>query len=415
MSSKVSVIGLGYVGLPLAVAFSSIYKVTGYDVNKHRINDLKKNIDRTKEISRSELKEATLCYTSDPRELKNTDIFIITVPTPVYQNHNPDLRLLKKACKEVSKYIQKGNIVVFESTVFPGCTDEICIPILEKNSGKKINRDFYVGYSPERINPGDKEHGFTSINKVVSGSNNETAKKLAKIYGSIINAEIFIATSIKVAEAAKIIENTQRDINIALMNEFSSILRKMGVRTKDVLDAANTKWNFLDFKPGLVGGHCIGVDPYYLAYKSKDLGITPKVILAGREINNAVPNRIVKSTCNSLSVKKPKVLILGITFKPNCPDLRNSKAIDVIGEFNKKNITPHIFDPYFLEDPHMKHSYIFHNKLSNLSNFDACLLLVPHKKLLKDGPRKIKKILKKKGYFFDMNSSFPSNYSDGSL
>ena len=415
MTCKISVIGLGYVGLPLAVAFSRIYDVTGYDVNTNRIKDLQKNIDRTNEISRSELKEAKVSYTSSPSTLKNSDIFIVTVPTPVHANHNPDLRLLKKACKEVGKYINQGNIIVFESTVFPGCTDEICRPILEKASGLKINKDFYVGYSPERINPGDKEHGLSSINKVVSASNDDIAKKLGQIYGSIIDAEIFIATSIKVAEAAKIIENTQRDINIALMNEFSSILQKMDVRTKDVLDAANTKWNFLDFKPGLVGGHCIGIDPYYLAYKSKDLGIPPKVILAGREINNAVPRRIAQNICNSVSAKKPKVLILGITFKSNCPDLRNSKAIEVIGEFNKEKIIPHIYDPYFSEDPNVKYSYIFQKSLINLSNFDACLLLVPHKKLLKFGPVKIRKILKKNGYFFDMNSSFASSYSEGSL
>ena len=265
MQPKISVIGLGYVGLPLAIAFAKKYPVIGFDINKNRIAELQSNIDSTNEIESRIIQKSTIVFSFNKKLLDDSDIFVITVPTPVFLNNNPDLSMLKNACKLVSAHLKKGATLVFESTVFPGCTEEVCVPLIEKISGLTLNKDFFVGYSPERINPGDKKHTFTKINKVVSGSDKKTAKKLAQLYGSVITAKIFTAKSIKVAEAAKIIENTQRDINIALMNEFSLILQKMNIRTKDVLDAAKTKWNFLDFQPGLVGGHCIGVDPYYFA------------------------------------------------------------------------------------------------------------------------------------------------------
>jgi len=323
--------------------------------------------------------------------------------------------MLSGACQLVGSHLKKGAIIVFESTVFPGCTEDFCVPLIEKISKLDFKKDFSVGYSPERINPGDKKHTFTKINKVVSASDQNTLKKLAKIYGSIINAEIFSAKSIKVAEAAKIIENTQRDINIALMNEFSFILQKMNVRTKDVLEAANTKWNFIDFKPGLVGGHCIGVDPYYLAYKAKTLGVDPKIILSGRDINNSMPKYILKGMLSKLKTKNPKVLILGITFKPDCPDIRNSKVIDIIKGLNKNKIKPYLHDPFFSSDPNLGLDYIFKSNLQKLPKFHSILFLVPHKQLVKLGVKKIKEHLYVDGYFFDLASVFPSHHSDASL
>ncbi|MDA8798623.1 nucleotide sugar dehydrogenase [Gammaproteobacteria bacterium] len=415
MFPKISVIGLGYVGLPLAIAFAEKFPVVGFDINKQRINSLKKNIDITNEITSSQLKKSKLILSEDKKLLTDSDFFIITVPTPVFLNNNPDLSMLKSACELVGMHIRKGSVIVFESTVYPGCTEDFCVPLIEKVSKLKFKKDFSVGYSPERINPGDKKHTFTKINKVVSASDQKTCKKLAKIYGSVIKADIFLAKSIKVAEAAKIIENTQRDINIALMNEFSLILQKMNIRSKDVLDAANTKWNFLDFKPGLVGGHCIGVDPYYLAYKAKKIGVEPKIILSGRDINNSMPRHIVKEMLSKMIVKKPKVLILGLSFKPNCPDIRNSKVLDVINQLNKNNIKPHLYDPLFSKDPNLDLNYKFQNSLQRSPKFHSILLLVPHKEFISLGSSKIKEYLLNDGYFFDLMSAFPLNQSDGSL
>jgi UDP-N-acetyl-D-galactosamine dehydrogenase len=411
MTLKISVVGLGYVGLPLAIAFSKQFSVLGFDINRERIKYLKKNIDKTEEVKSLDIKNSNASFTSDPNLLEGSDVFIITVPTPVFLNNKPDLSMLKNACKLVGKYIKKDSIVVFESTVFPGCTEEICIPILNQVSKLKFNIDYYAAFSPERINPGDKKHTFTKINKVVSGSKPRIAKKVAEIYSKVIDAEIFIASSIKVAEAAKIIENTQRDINIALMNEFSLILQRMDIKTKDVLDAANTKWNFLDFKPGLVGGHCIGVDPYYLAFKAEQLGVQPKVILSGRAVNNSMPRHIVGKVLNNIDAKKPKILILGLTFKPDCPDIRNSKVIDVISNFNQKRVTPFLYDPFYTEKPNLNVKYIFKKSLDRLPKLDAILLLVPHKKILNHGANNLEKLLKKNGYFFDMSSSLGRNKS----
>ena len=415
MTPKISVIGLGYVGLPLAIAFAKHYPVIGYDISTKRISGLLDNQDITNEVSPSMLKNSKALFTNNEILLKESDIFIVTVPTPVFSNNKPNLSMLKNACTLIGRFLKRGSIIIFESTVYPGCTEDYCIPILEKSSKLKLNNEFFVGYSPERINPGDKQHTFTKINKVVSASTPLAAKKIAKIYGKVIDAKIFIASSIKVAEAAKIIENTQRDINIALMNEFSLILQKMDIRTKDVLDAAKTKWNFLDFKPGLVGGHCIGVDPYYLAFKAQDLGINPRVILSGRDVNNSIPKHIVKKIILETGVKKPKILILGFTFEPDCPDIRNSKVLDVIKHFNKRNITPYLYDPLYESDPELNLKYIFKNSLDKFPSMHSILLLVPHKKLVQYGPSNLKKLLIKDGYFFDMSSSFANHESDGSL
>ncbi|HIC87487.1 MAG TPA: nucleotide sugar dehydrogenase [Aquificae bacterium] len=320
--------------MPLAVAFAKKYKVIGFDINKKRIEELKKGYDRTREVSEKELKSVNIKYTSDINDLKEANIHIITVPTPIDKHKNPDLRPLIEATKSVASILKKGDIVIYESTVFPGCTEEVCVPILEQVSGLVFNKDFFVGYSPERINPGDKKHTLTNIVKITCGSTKEIAKKIDKLYASIIEAGTYLAPSIKVAEAAKVIENAQRDINIAFVNELALIFDRLNIDTLEVLKAAGTKWNFIPFKPGLVGGHCIGVDPYYLAYKAKEVGYHPEVILAGRRINDYmgifVANKVIKLMIKkSHIINKSKVLILGITFKENCQDVRNSKVVDV--------------------------------------------------------------------------------------
>jgi UDP-N-acetyl-D-glucosamine/UDP-N-acetyl-D-galactosamine dehydrogenase len=361
-SVNIGIIGLGYVGLPLAVEFGKQYKVTGFDINKKRVEELNSGYDRTLECSEEELKEADkLSFTTDLNELKKVNIFIVTVPTPVDAFKRPDLTPLIKASESVGKVLKKGDVVIYESTVYPGCTEEDCVPVLEKFSGLKYNQDFYCGYSPERINPGDKEHRVSSIKKIVSGSTKEIGEALNDLYGSIIKAGTHLAPSIKVAEAAKVIENAQRDINIAFVNELSKLFDLMNIDTLDVLEAASTKWNFLPFKPGLVGGHCIGVDPYYLTHKAVNLGYNPEIILAGRRINDGmgafVANQIVK-----LMIKKEHrifnsdVLVLGITFKENCPDIRNSRVIDIIKELREFGCNIDIYDPW-ADAEEVKHEY----------------------------------------------------------
>jgi UDP-N-acetyl-D-galactosamine dehydrogenase len=357
-----ALIGLGYVGLPLAVEFGKKYKVIGFDINEKRIRELKEGKDRTLEVSSKELAEAKLLsYTNQLEELKKADVFIVTVPTPVDDYKVPDLTPVFKASETVGKVIKRGDVVVYESTVYPGCTEDDCVPIIEKFSGLKFNVDFYCGYSPERINPGDKEHRVSTIKKIVSGSTLEIGKALNKLYGSIITVGTHLAPSIKVAEAAKVIENAQRDINIAFVNELSKLFDLMDIDTLDVLEAAGTKWNFLPFRPGLVGGHCIGVDPYYLTHKAIKLGYNPEIILAGRRINDHmgafVANQLVK-----LMIKKDykifnsNVLVLGITFKENCPDIRNSKVIDIINELRNFGCNIDVFDPW-AEKEEVKHEY----------------------------------------------------------
>jgi len=347
---KVSVIGLGYVGLPVAVAFGRHAPVIGFDINVLRLEELTAGYDRTGEVTATDLAAADVTYTNDYEVLAQADFHIVAVPTPVDDAHQPDLTPVEKASESVARALKRGDIVVYESTVYPGVTEEICVPILERLSGLRCGEDFTVGYSPERINPGDKEHTFTKIRKVVSGQDAATLEVVAAVYGAVVEAGVFKASSIKVAEAAKVIENTQRDLNIALMNELALLFEKMGIDTLDVLQAAGTKWNFLPFKPGLVGGHCIGVDPYYLTYKAEQLGYSPQVILAGRRINDGMGRFIAQRTIKEMihagvNILGSQVTVLGLTFKENCPDLRNSRVIDVIQELREFGIEVQVCDP----------------------------------------------------------------------
>jgi len=360
--TKIAIIGLGYVGLPLAVEFGKKYNTIGYDINRHRIEELRDGIDRTLEIDREGLAASTrLTLTNDLSPVGECQVFIVTVPTPIDKNNNPDLGPVLGASKMVGKLLKQGDIVVYESTVYPGCTEEECVPVLERESGLKFNTDFYCGYSPERINPGDKEHTVTRIKKVTSGSTPEVADLVDRLYASIIVAGTHKAPGIKVAEAAKVIENAQRDINIAFVNELAKIFNRMGIDTQDVLDAAGTKWNFLKFKPGLVGGHCIGVDPYYLAQKATSVGYHPEIILAGRRLNDSmgsyVANEVVKLMIKKdIQVKGAKALILGITFKENCPDIRNTRVTDIYRELVSFGLQVDVWDPWASPDE-VRHEY----------------------------------------------------------
>jgi UDP-N-acetyl-D-glucosamine/UDP-N-acetyl-D-galactosamine dehydrogenase len=350
-STTIAVVGLGYVGLPLAVEFGKQYPTIGFDLSQAKIDAYRRGIDPTGEVSGSELAAARkLEVTSDPGALKRADFIVVAVPTPVDEAHQPDFGPLLGASESVGRNLRRGAIVVFESTVYPGATEEICVPVLERHSGLEWQRDFFVGYSPERINPGDREHSLTNITKVVSGDTPETLRRVAAVYASVVKAGVYEATSIKVAEAAKVIENTQRDLNIALMNELALIFHKIGIDTSEVLQAAGTKWNFLPFRPGLVGGHCIGVDPYYLTHKADKLGYHPQVILAGRRINDGMGKYVAEQTVKQMirsgfPVKAAKVNVLGLTFKENCPDLRNSRVIDVINELRSYGADVHVHDP----------------------------------------------------------------------
>lgn len=358
----VAVVGLGYVGLPLAVEFAKKYRTIGFDLSKKKIAAYEQHIDPTGELNAEHFRQATHFEpTSDPAKLAEADFVVVAVPTPVDDAHRPDFQPLISSSTSVGKYLKRGAIVVFESTVYPGATEEVCVPIIERESGLKWKQDFFVGYSPERINPGDKEHTLTRIVKVVAGDTPATLDKVASMYGSIITAGVYPASSIKVAEAAKVIENTQRDLNIALINELSLIFHRLDIDTEDVLKAAGTKWNFLPFRPGLVGGHCIGVDPYYLTFKAEQLGYNPQVILAGRRINDGMGKYIAEQTVktmiqNGFSVKDADVIVLGLTFKENCPDLRNSKVIDVIHELQSYGVRVHVHDPV-AEAAEAEHEY----------------------------------------------------------
>ncbi len=382
---KLVVIGLGYVGLPLAVEFGKKYPTIGFDINAARIKELKKGIDRTLEVSSKELEAAkNLSFTTSIEDIKEANIYIVTVPTPIDKHKNPDLTPLIMASRTVGRVLKKGDIVIYESTVFPGCTEEVCVPELERESGLQFNEDFFCGYSPERINPGDKQHRLPNIKKVTSGSTPEVAKKVDNLYKSIITAGTHIAPSIKVAEAAKVIENAQRDINIAFVNELALIFDKLGIDTLDVLEAAGTKWNFLPFRPGLVGGHCIGVDPYYLAYKAKEVGYHPQIILAGRRTNDEmgvfVANKVVKLLIHKgHKVKGSRALVLGITFKENCPDIRNSRVIDVIEELQDFGIEVDVYDPW-ADKKEVKKEYdltLLENE-PDFTDYDSIILAVAH-------------------------------------
>lgn len=380
---KICVIGLGYVGLPLAVEFGKKFPVTGFDINQTRVNELMAGHDRTLETSDEDLAAAVyLRYTTSISDIKDCNYYVVTVPTPIDNHKRPDLTPLIKASETVGKVLKKGDIVIYESTVYPGATEEECVPLLEKFSGLAFNKDFFCGYSPERINPGDKVHTVTKILKVTSGSTPEVAKKVDDLYKSIITAGTFMASSLKVAEAAKVIENSQRDINIAFVNELALIFNKIGIDTQEVLAAAGTKWNFLKFFPGLVGGHCIGVDPYYLTHKAQELGYNPEIILAGRRLNDNmgfyVANRTIK-----LMIKKghtiagSRVLVLGITFKENCPDIRNSRVIDVVNEFRDFSCKVDVYDPW-ADHAEVKHEYGVNLIDKPSENYDAVVLAVAH-------------------------------------
>src|SRR5689334_14901193 len=380
---KIGIIGLGYVGLPLAVEFGKIIDVVGFDINQERIAELKKGFDRTKEVEPEELKSSTkLSFSSNLQDLKSANFFIVTVPTPVDEYKKPDLTPLISASKTVGSALKKGDIVIYESTVYPGCTEEVCVPVLEKISGLTFNEDFFCGYSPERINPGDKLHRVSTIKKVTSGSTPEVAEKVDKLYQRIVKAGTHKASSIKVAEAAKVIENSQRDLNIAFVNELALIFDRVGIDTHEVLEAAGTKWNFLPFKPGLVGGHCIGVDPYYLTHKAESLGYHPEVILSGRRINDNmsvyVANTIIKLMAkNELPIHGANVLVLGITFKENCPDIRNSKVIDVVRELQSFGTAVDIFDPQ-ADGAEVMHEYNVPLVSGLTKKYHAVVLAVNH-------------------------------------
>ena len=408
----VAVVGLGYVGLPLAVEFGKKVRTIGFDLSASKIDNYKKFIDPTGEVSTEQLQAASrLEVTTDPALLAQADYVIVAVPTPVDIAHNPDFTPLIGASTTVGKNLKKGAIVVFESTVYPGATEEICIPLLEKHSGTKWLQDFHVGFSPERINPGDKEHTLTTILKVVSGDDAETLESVAQLYESVITAGVHRASSIKVAEAAKVIENTQRDLNIALMNELALIFDKIGIDTLEVLKAAGTKWNFLPFRPGLVGGHCIGVDPYYLTHKAEMVGYHPQVILAGRRINDGMAKFVAEKTVKSMissgfQVKGAKVNVIGLTFKENCPDLRNSKVADIVHELQSYGVDVHVYDP-MADAGEAEHEYgIKLESWDSLPKADALIAAVPHKEVLAMSLTDFQSKLNDGGCFIDVKSQF---------
>ena len=402
---KISIVGMGYVGLPLAIEFKKFFRVIGFDIDTNRIKTLLNGVDKNKQFKKKEILSKNLFLTSDKNKLQDANIFIITVPTPISKNKKPDLKPLISATKIISNFVKKDDIIVYESTVYPGCTEEICIPIIEQISKLKINKDFFVGYSPERINVGDKKHDLAKVIKVVSGSDKKTTFKLSKIYKRIIKAGVHMASSIKVAEAAKIIENSQRDLNIAFINELSKIFYKMEIDTNEVIKAASTKWNFIKFRPGLVGGHCIGVDPYYLTYKAKKLGLKPNVLLSGRQTNDNMSKFVVNRFLKLIKNKKKnaKILILGLSFKENCPDIRNSKVFDIIKILKNKKYSLDIYDPIVnYEDIPSDLKNIYVKKLK-IKSYDGAMLLVNHDIFINNWS-KLKKSLKEDAVVFDLNN-----------
>ncbi len=405
---NICVVGLGYVGLPLAVELSKYFKVVGFDINASRVSVLKSGKDPNGEVEDDVLVNAKLSYSDNPKDISTADFIIVAVPTPVDAHNNPDLTPVISASRTVGKNLKKNAIVVYESTVYPGVTEDECVPVLEKESGLQWKNDFYVGYSPERINPGDKVHRFATITKIVSGDTPDTLEKVAAVYGTAVKAGIYKAASIKVAEAAKVIENTQRDINIALMNELKIIFDKMGISTRDVLAAAKTKWNFLPFEPGLVGGHCIGVDPYYLAYKAEEIGHHPQIIMAGRRINDAMGRyfgrELIKRMINNrISIKDAKVLILGITFKENVPDIRNSRVLDIIKELKDFGVVIETWDPV-ANPAEVKHEYSFQSikDAPMIGTYDGVVLAVKHKEFIDLGREGLSRFCNSNGVFYDI-------------
>jgi UDP-N-acetyl-D-galactosamine dehydrogenase len=419
---EIAIIGLGYVGLPLAVEFGKQRSVIGFDINPKRVSELQRGQDHTLECSPEELAQAPhLRYSCDPQELKIAQIFIVTVPTPVDTANRPELTPLVKASETVGKVLKAGDIVVYESTVYPGATEEVCVPVLEKFSGLKFNVDFFCGYSPERINPGDKEHRLPTIKKVTSGSTPAIADEVDQLYKKIITAGTHKASSIKVAEAAKVIENTQRDVNIALMNELSLIFHKLGIDTLEVLQAAGTKWNFLPFRPGLVGGHCVGVDPYYLTHKAQEVGYHPEVILAGRRINDSIASHVADETVKlmlrkNLPVLGSKVLVLGLTFKENCPDVRNTKVVDIVKALRGYNTQVDVYDPW-IDVAEAQHEYglVCLTDAPVKGRYAAIVLAVGHHQFLAMGDQGIKAFGQAGAVVYDVKSILPKGAADGRL
>jgi UDP-N-acetyl-D-glucosamine/UDP-N-acetyl-D-galactosamine dehydrogenase len=420
-TTKLAIIGLGYVGLPLAVEFGKYLPVIGFDINQSRVKELISGVDGTLEVSNAELKASTnLTYTCQVDDLKSCNVYIVTVPTPVDKHKNPDLSPLIKASAMLGCVISKGNIVIYESTVYPGATEEVCLPEIEKKSRLSFNQDFFAGYSPERINPGDKEHRVTNILKVTSGSTPEVANYVDALYQSIITAGTYKASSIRVAEASKVIENTQRDVNIALVNELSHIFSRLDIDTEEVLNAAGTKWNFLPFRPGLVGGHCIGIDPYYLVHKAQEVGYNPEIIRASRRINDNMGNHIANDVIRLMLKKRiniieSKILMMGLTFKENCPDLRNTRIIDMLAELNDYGARVDVYDPWVDKiEAQKEYGILPIEKLENY-HYDAIILAVSHSEFYTMGVDEIRKLGKENHILYDIKYIFKANEVDGRL
>ena len=420
---KIGIIGLGYVGLPLAVELEKVCSVIGFDISERRIDQLRQGYDATNEIDRHELALlSNLVFTSDSKNIADCNVFIVTVPTPIDQSKQPDISLLIKASEMVGSFLKPDDVVIYESTVYPGCTEEECVPVLESVSGLTLNTDFYVGYSPERINPGDKVHRLTTIKKITSGSTPDAAWFIDNIYSAIVTAGTHLASSIKVAEAAKVIENTQRDVNIALMNELSILFNKLGLDTTQVLEAAGTKWNFLPFRPGLVGGHCIGVDPYYLAYKAQSIGYNPEIIMSGRRLNDNMPSYVVSQLVKALikngqSVRGARILVMGFTFKENCPDVRNTKVIDVIDSLKEYETIVDVFDPWIKkEELDSEYGLTLLDSLpevvENGGIYDAIIIAVAHDDFKLMDPSDLRKLGNEGHILFDLKNCFSHTVSD---
>ncbi|AUB79840.1 Vi polysaccharide biosynthesis UDP-N-acetylglucosamine C-6 dehydrogenase TviB [Candidatus Thiodictyon syntrophicum] len=420
-NARVGVVGLGYVGLPLAVEFGKHYPTIGFDINAARVAELRAGRDSSREVEPDDLRGAThLSYTGSPAGLADCNLYIVTVPTPIDAHKSPDLRPLQSASRMLGGVIRAGEVVVYESTVYPGATEEVCVPLIEEVSGLKYNQDFYVGYSPERINPGDKEHRLTTIRKITSGSTPQTAALIDSLYRSIITAGTHLASSIRVAEAAKVIENTQRDVNIALINELALIFHRLGLDTQEVLEAAGSKWNFLPFRPGLVGGHCIGVDPYYLTHKAQAIGYHPEIILAGRRLNDSMGAYVVKQVIKLMTRRgclsaAARVLILGLTFKENCPDLRNTRVVDIVAEFKEYGIVCDVHDPW-VNPAEARHEYGIEVIAEPPTAFyDAIILAVAHRQFRDLGVAQIRGFGKPAAVLYDVKQMFPKEQVDGRL
>ena len=418
---KIAVIGLGYVGLPLATAFGRRFPTLGFDINSKRVGELRDGHDHTLEVSEEELRNAAhLSFSDDPAALAGCNVFIVTVPTPIDEYKRPDLRPLESASRTVGRAIGKGGVAIYESTVYPGATEEVCVPIVERESGLTFNQDFYAGYSPERINPGDKQHRLETILKVTSGSTTEAADFVDALYGAIITAGTHKTSSIRVAEAAKVIENTQRDVNIALINELALIFHRLGIDTHEVLEAAGTKWNFLPFRPGLVGGHCIGVDPYYLTHKAQQIGYHPDVILAGRRINDGMGSHVARRVAKlmaqrNLQTPGANILIMGLAFKENCPDLRNTRVVDIVAELRSYNANVHIHDPW-VSAKEAKHEYGLDLVAEpEAGKYDAVILAVSHREFIAIGADGIRALGKPDAVVFDVKRVLPRDCVDDCL